>query len=308
MASFSKPKTGSDQDRTFELKVGPFTARVVMDGHGGHVGRGLFPSVSPRFHDTFMNPLVKAVKGSLRSLLSIEGIQTYPNFREITKEIHAGVLHAITDTMKELYRARAASDDLFANAYCGTTCTMVITRGEEHIAVWIGDSPVFSLETGALMTPANGCPTNPEEHIPRDHPTLSFRAYPNSRVARVGQDVSQIQHPGMGIELPLLKPCAGAPDFPDVLHALWQLYPWQVSEPFTGSYLLASDGIDHLLPKEELSDADRLPLLLEIATNPEKVVFDKYGERSPSDDITIVAVGVEQVSAPPSLPVPEEQE
>ena len=305
MGAFSKPKHGSNQDRDFEVKVGPFTACVVMDGHGGHVGRGLGACISPLFFSIFMDPLVQAVKGRLEVLLSLMWAQTHSNLKEVAEEVKGGLLHTIVETMVQIARRQADADPLFAKAHCGTTCTIVLSRGEEAVAIWVGDSPVYSLETGKLLTPANGCPKNPEEHIPKGWEMLDFRAYPNSGCAMFTGMV-KVQHSGVGVELPCPKEGTNPEDTAEVLRRIWQLYPWQVSEPFTGPYLLASDGIDHLLPNEVLTDADRLPLLLEIATNPWKVVADKYGERSPSDDITIVAVGVEQVSAPPSPPKQEE--
>jgi serine/threonine protein phosphatase PrpC len=305
MVAFSKPKHWSDQDRIFVVKVGPFTARVVMDGHGGHVGLGAY--VSPLFFSIFMDPLVQAAKGRLEELLSLEWAQTHSNLKEVAEEVKVGLLHTIVETMVQIARRRADADPLFAKAHCGTTCTIVLSRGGEHVAIWIGDSPVYSLKTGKLLTPANGCPKNPEEHIPKGWALMDFRAYPNSRCAMF-TGMSKVHHSAVGLEMPPPKKGTTAKQLPNVLRAIWSIYPWKVSEPFTGPYLLASDGIDHLLPKEELTDADRLPLLLEIATNPWKVVADKYGERSPSDDITIVAFGVEQVSVPHSLPVPVQEE
>jgi hypothetical protein len=243
----------------------------------------------------------------LEELLRLEWVQTHSNLKEVAKEVMGGLHHTIVEAMVQIARRRADADPLFAKAHCGTTCTIVLSRGEEHVAIWIGDSPVYSLETGKLLTPANGCPKNPEEHIPKGWEMLDFRAYPNSGCAMFTGMV-KVQHSGVGVELPQLKEGTTPEDIPRILLSLWRIYPWKVSEPFTGPYLLASDGIDHLLPKEELTDTDRLPLLLEIATNPWKAVADKYGDGYPSDDLTIVAVGVEQVSAPPSLPKPVQEE
>lgn len=299
MTMFNIPKVGSDQDCYFAVEINGVIAHVVLDGHGGHVGKGFCMYVHSLFFELFLKPLSNAIEARLKELLSQQWVQTHPDLREVAEEVKAGLLHTLTETLDTAYRKRLDADPLFAKVPCGTTCTIVLTREEKNVAIWIGDSPVYSLESGKLLTPANSAPEDATAVFPRDDARVAFRAY--SREGKVAHFTGMVtlQHSGIGLELLLLKDGVDADRYVEVLHDLWKLYPWQISETFTGPFLLASDGIDHLLPREKVSDEIRLPLLMAIATNPDKAVRGKYSDRSPSDDITIVSIGVEQESVRP---------
>jgi hypothetical protein len=299
MSKFYIPRAGSNQDCYLVVENDVVTAHVVIDGHGGQVGQGICTCVHPLFFQIFLNPLCMAIETRIKELLSLDWVQTHSDLKEVAEEVKAGLLHTIAGTMDGIYRKRMDADPLFAKVHCGATCTIVLSRGEERVAIWIGDSPVYSLESGKLLTPANGYPENALAVFPRNDPRIAFRAYsPTGKVAHFTGMVA-VQHSGIGPELLLLNDGVSADTYLEVLWDLWKLYPWQVSEVFTGPFILASDGIDYLLPREAISDDARLPLLMGIATNPGKAARDKYGARSPSDDLTIVVVGVEQEPAPP---------
>ena len=298
MSKFNIPKVGSGQDKVFSVKKGKVTANVVMDGHGGQVGSGFCMHVHPDFFKLFLDPLSNAIEDRIKELLSLDWVQTHSDLKKVAEEVKAGLLHTIVETMVGIYRKRLTADPLFAKVHCGSTCTIVLSRGEENVAIWIGDSPVYSLESGKLLTPANGYPEKALEVFPRNDPRIAFRAYsPTGKVAHFAGVA--IHHSATSLELLVLKDGVDADTYPDVLRDLWSIYPWKVSEIFTGPFIVASDGIDYLLPREEISDDARLPLLMGIATNPAKAVRNKFPDRSPSDDITIVSVGVEQESVHP---------
>ena len=177
MSKFNIPKVGSDQDCYFAVEINGVIAHVVLDGHGGHVGKGFCMYVHSLFFELFLKPLNNAIEARLKELLSQQWVQTHPDLREVAEEVKVGLLHTLTATLDTAYRKRLDAEPLFAKVPCGTTCTIVLTREEENVAIWIGDSPVYSLKSGKLLTPANSAPKDATAVFPRDDARVAFRAY-----------------------------------------------------------------------------------------------------------------------------------
>lgn len=289
--SFGSPKPGCNQDRRVEDVVAAgYKIRIIADGHGGQEGKGLFAGISRYFHTHFMDPLVAEIQKEVEDILWTGRVMSLSNIKDVAEAVRDGLEETLPNTLARMYKLRTSLGGGFATSHCGTTCTIVLSRGEEHVAIWIGDSPVYSLETGEILTPPNGRPDRElvNKHIPKGWDLMAFRAYAR---AMFPMDVA-VQHSGVGIELFNLNKGMAPERFPEALNALWKVYPWQVSEPFTDRFIVASDGIDQLLPREPVTAAERLPRLRELATSAIKVFLETIGSGSSlRDDITFIVVG-----------------
>ena len=180
----------------------------------------------------------------------------------------------------------------------GSTITCVLTSPENiSCAIWSGDSPVYSLNTGELLTPFR------EEYPSRSEVERSSQDHFVARGRRLYPKTDNNYYAGISTDTRAFAaefyPLVPEREYSEWIMQFWNgMDYWGVSDEFSGPFVMASDGIYHL--QRQFSMAE----LTTLATRPWDMVNVRFSDRRPTDDITVIATVMEHEPRPEPQTLP----